>query len=374
MTPTQVLIVGDGWQRGTLAATRSLGAAGHTVHLAGPSRGHAARSRHSASWHRLPRPTDPGFRAALLDVVAATGADIVFAGDDEHLLELADKPDLGAHAVLGHPAADVVRRALDKRLLYDLAVEAGLEVPEVRTRQPARSEGWIAKRPVYDPGTDHDHVQLEEHDDDLTNHAEDPWMFQRVVEGDLLALVVLRSREGELLYAGAQLADSVYPEPFGVSARAHQVPLPEHVVRGVERLLAELGWWGLAELQFQVDTDGQPHLIDFNGRFFGSLALTVAAGVDVPVAWLSLAQGEKVDPSTLKPTSSPHYQWLEGDLRRALASARPAASAVRALSRAPRSVHSIWTPADVRPAVAHAAELGWWAVRRGARRVASVRA
>ncbi len=383
MRPTTVLIVGDGWQRGTLAATRALSAAGHTVHLAGPNRGHAARSGHSSGWHELPVPAEPGFGDELRRVTAETGAEVAFAGDDEHLLALV-RTDPGPGVVVGHPAAAVVDRALDKRSLYATATAAGLLVPAFRSERPTRrSEEWIAKHPVYVAGTEHDHVRL----DDLavleqrgeiagpSQHSDDdePWMFQRVVHGELLALVVLRSRSGGLLYSGAQIAETVYPEPFGVSARARSIPVPEDLVAGVNRLMADLDWWGLAEVQFQVDAEGEAHLIDFNGRFFGSMALTTSEATGLPAAWVAVALGQEVDAKELTPPEDARYQWLEGDLRRAMASDRPVAEVATTLLAAPRSVHSVSSWRDARPALIHAGALAWRAVRGGGRRVSRSR-
>ena len=47
----RALIVEDGWQRGALAATRSLGRAGWDVGIGSPRPGFAAASRFAAAWH-----------------------------------------------------------------------------------------------------------------------------------------------------------------------------------------------------------------------------------------------------------------------------------------------------------------------------------
>jgi hypothetical protein len=48
--------------------------------------------------------------------------------------------------------------------------------------------------------------------------------------------------------------------------------------RGVSALLTDLDWFGLADLEFQVSDDGEPRLIDFNGRFIESFEQIIAAG------------------------------------------------------------------------------------------------
>jgi predicted ATP-grasp superfamily ATP-dependent carboligase len=60
-----------------------------------------------------------------------------------------------------------------------------------------------------------------------------------------------------------------------------------------EKLLAELAWTGVAMVEFKVDaTDGEPKLMEINGRFWGSLPLAVFANVDFPYLYYQLAAGK----------------------------------------------------------------------------------
>ena len=60
------LIVEDGWQRGALAATRSLGRAGWDVGIGSPRPGFAAASRFAAAWHEVPPPEEDRGRRSWL--------------------------------------------------------------------------------------------------------------------------------------------------------------------------------------------------------------------------------------------------------------------------------------------------------------------
>jgi predicted ATP-grasp superfamily ATP-dependent carboligase len=129
----------------------------------------------------------------------------------------------------------------------------------------------------------------------------------------------------------------------------------------VQQLLADIGWWGIAELQFVVPPDGTPHLIDLNGRFYGSLALTSAAGVDLPTAWLEAARGNEVRLG--QPRIGVRYQWLLGDLKRIRRSTDRRPSAWwQALSYAPGAAHSVWALRDPVPALRQGLDL---VTRRG---------
>jgi predicted ATP-grasp superfamily ATP-dependent carboligase len=50
-------------------------------------------------------------------------------------------------------------------------------------------------------------------------------------------------------------------------------------------------------VEFKIDRDsGIPKLMETNGRFWGSLPLAIAAGVDFPHLYYKLASGEAVNP------------------------------------------------------------------------------
>ncbi|MDQ4029028.1 MAG: hypothetical protein M3214_13415, partial [Actinomycetota bacterium] len=121
----------------------------------------------------------------------------------------------------------------------------------------------------------------------------------------------------------------------------------------ISQLLGELGWFGITQLQFIQPANGDPYLIDFNGRFYMSLSLPVEAGLNLPAMWASLA-------SNRQPLSRPaslefglEYQWLELDLRRALVERRGGImkDVVDTLSFARRATHTMCTRNDPGPAL-----------------------
>jgi len=71
----RALIVEDGWQRGSLAATRALARAGWTVGIGAPRQGFAAASRFADAWHEVPPPEEDegAFVAAVRAAVDVGG-------------------------------------------------------------------------------------------------------------------------------------------------------------------------------------------------------------------------------------------------------------------------------------------------------------
>ncbi|MBA2694675.1 MAG: hypothetical protein H0U62_02225 [Actinobacteria bacterium] len=97
-------------------------------------------------------------------------------------------------------------------------------------------------------------------------------VLQRPVEGSLGALIGLY-HGGRLHGRVQQRTSRLWPTPQGMSARARTVPVDPALTERAEALLHRIGWRGLVELQFLTGADRIPHLIDLNGRFYGSLAL-----------------------------------------------------------------------------------------------------
>jgi len=80
------------------------------------------------------------------------------------------------------------------------------------------------------------------------------------------------------------------------------------------RLLEALNWHGIAEVEFRLDPrDGIPKLMEINGRFWGSLEVAIASGVDFPYLLYRLTVDGDVQ-KVLNYRVGIKSRWLEGDL------------------------------------------------------------
>jgi len=372
----RALIVEDGFQRGALAACRALGRAGWKVGIASPEPGgFAASSRWADRWHHVPSP-EAG-REAFLEAAQATvdagGYDLVFgAGDGEVLAISSGRDRLGA--IVPYPAHEDLVRALDKLRLADAARRVGLAVPETlaealdgpvvvkpRLTTTAGEEGGALRlRAVLAQTAE----EAQERVDFLRSVGAEP-LLQRYVPGELTALIVVTDREGRLVVSVQQAADVIWPLEAGGSVRARTVPVDEGLEERVGALLAELRWFGLAQVQFQPGEKGEPLLIDLNARFYGSMSLALSAGPNLPAIWAALAIGDG-PPIVQLPSAGARYHWLEADLRRALAQRR--GGLLRdiggSLRYARRSTHGLWDRRDPVPAVRHVGRLALRGLRK----------
>ncbi len=105
-----------------------------------------------------------------------------------------------------------------------------------------------------------------------------------------------------------------YPVTGGASTMRESVK--HDTIRDMAKtLLKALDWFGVAMVEFKMDPrDGIPKLMEINPRFWGSLALAVAAGVNFPYLLYRMSGGENFTPVE-------HYQigkrcrwFLPGDI------------------------------------------------------------
>jgi predicted ATP-grasp superfamily ATP-dependent carboligase len=332
----RALVLSSSNVRGAVAAVRRLREAGWTVSAgAADPEGPLAWTRATESIHPvLPAERDLGaFLGMVDDAVRATGAEVVFPSGDADLLALSHgRAQIGAVV----PLADdgVVRRLVDKLDLVRAAEGVGLDAPAT---MPADEAGFASASypvvvkarfhwlPGYAAGAP---ARL-----DATVCATEAAARQRVLEmqqagakvvlqelisGPQIYVHAISDRQGMVLSAVQQEGSGrLYPPGIGIRVRSVVVPLDPKLDGGIRRLLAESGWFGFACFTFILGPDGRHRVIDFNGRIGGSLEATAGAGPNHLAVWAALATG-RTPPPLPEPRIGQRFQWLEGDLRRAM--------------------------------------------------------
>jgi predicted ATP-grasp superfamily ATP-dependent carboligase len=361
----RALIVSEGRSRAALAAVRALGRAGWDVGVASPARPDlAATSRWARRWHEVPLPEVDA--EAFLDAAATAsrGYEVVFGCGDAEVLALSAGRDL-LGATVGYGPHESVVRALDKLELGRAAGRTGLATPRTVPATPEHLnelEGPIVVKARLHWSPDSKRAparqvaliaagrqEASRRAAEILDSGGDP-ILQELVAGRLLSLTTLIDGDGRPAAQVQQLADRVWPLPMGGAARARTVAVDRDLAERVRRMLADLEWRGLAHVQFLVPDDGPPRLIDLNGRFYGSMALAIAAGPNFPDLWARLATGRPL-PKSQAAREGIRFQWLEGDLRRARVERRGGVvpDLLGCLARAPGATHSIWSARDRRP-------------------------
>lgn len=82
------------------------------------------------------------------------------------------------------------------------------------------------------------------------------------------------------------------------------------------KILEKLNWHGVAMVEFRMDEkDNTPKLMEINGRFWGSLALSIASGVDFPYLLYRMVTDGDIKP-IFRYKTGVKCRWFSGDLYR----------------------------------------------------------
>lgn len=237
------------------------------------------------------------------------------------------------------PPPATLETAFDKRATLDLAAAMGIPIPRtcvpaglrdleaLRGRltwpaviKPRRSERITSDGRIASGGP----VEYCFRPEDLEAryravHARAPWpLVQEFIPGEGYGVSAL-CRQGTVkaLFAHRRLR-MLRPTGSGSTLRESIAPPPD-MAAAARALLEGLRWHGVAMVEFKRDRrDGLPKLMEINGRFWNSLPLAVAAGVDFPFLLYRLALDGDC-PECLDFRTGVRCRWLAGDARQLLA-------------------------------------------------------
>jgi predicted ATP-grasp superfamily ATP-dependent carboligase len=350
-------LVDQSRDRATLVAARDLTAAGFEVATGAWRPSLASYSRYVQRHHEVHECEDDEDRF-IADIAAAVRAgnyDVVFCTYDVGLLVLSRRRSEIAPAVVPYGTHEVVERSFDK-LAFSNAVEAaGLEVPRTEEASEAALSAWrgpvVVKARIHAP-TRYETRRFPDAEQAAIFAAElralgaQP-LLQECITGQLGAVVVVVDQQGDIVAEVQQRCDRSWPADAGVTARARTIAPDAQLSARIGELVRQMGWFGLAEVEYLLDDRGVPRFTDFNGRFYGGMALAGRAGVNVAGTWALLSVGEPV--TSLAPQRvGARFQWLNRDLA-ASRHAEGLKGVARALALAPGSVHSMVSRRDLSP-------------------------
>jgi predicted ATP-grasp superfamily ATP-dependent carboligase len=364
----RVLVTGSEVPAG-LAALRGLSAAGFEPWAAVVGRGAAgARSRACGGIVQVPDPRSEAdaFVRALADAASRLKVAAVLPGTEAALLALAGRSDaFPASVAVGNAPEAALRRATDKTALALLALRAGLDTPPTRivvaggtlateydlsfpaVVKPLRSELTTADGGLrrFEAHRVESRAELERALRDLPDEV---GLVQPYIDGRLISVNGV-AWKGSVEGMHQHVVYRVWPERCGHLAYAETIPLGEEREHAVGAFMRELDWSGVFNLQL-IEHEGRQYVIDLNPRFYHSLGLAVAAGVNLPAIWTSLLLDLPFDPGRCRfgvrfrdEKDDPRAIWRE--LRRGQATAL--------LGLLPRrdTAHSLFSIRDPGPAL-----------------------
>ena len=328
------VLVLDANQRSALAIIRSLGRQGLSI-VAGDSvtspLGGASRFAAASVCYPDPAAAPAQFISQLIDITDCLAIETIIPATDLTTMLLVSQSNLSKSLHLATPPAASYEALTDKAHLVDLARKLGVSVPETRVVQSvdaaidaAHDFGFpVVLKPARSRYLKDGHVQSTSVQ--IVRHAESlpaavrslswlgdiPCLVQRFVPGYGAGAFALYGTSGPIAwFAHRRLREK--PPAGGVSVLSESVPLDPALQSAAATLLSAVGWTGVAMVEFRIATDGTPYLMEVNGRFWGSLQLSIDSGIDFPWLLYRLTHGMAVD-APAPYTVGRRLRWLLGD-------------------------------------------------------------
>ena len=328
------ILVTDGNSRPALAICRSLGRKGYEV-IIGHSAPYslASASRYCSEKCVYPDPsTQPEeFIRFICDYIEYKKIDILIPVTDITTLPLTENVNLlPKHCALPFADFHSVKRAADKVGIIKLAQSLGVDVPQSlvvtsASNVRASNNNFIypvvikpaKSRVMTETGWLYTSVTYADSPDDLTKKLNRldarvfPVLIQERIHGPGLGIFMCY-QHGKPVAAFSHKRIREKPPSGGVSVLRESTNLDPVALEFSERLLNELGWNGVAMVEFKIDVrDSRPKLIEINGRFWGSLQLAIDSGVDFPVLLAQSVHSDVVP--NYKYTAGVLSRWFWGD-------------------------------------------------------------
>jgi protein-tyrosine-phosphatase/predicted ATP-grasp superfamily ATP-dependent carboligase len=337
MSEMKILVL-DGHSRAALETVQSLGRAGVQVDLAAEAQDCLAMHSRYVS-RKLQQPSHErtaDFQSWLREQDRLRNYTLIVPSTETSLLglrELDENDPLRRKAIIaGDEALDI---ALDKEKTWQWAHQLGVPTPSGILLSSFSDIGQAQQFPVVLKPT-HSKVVVDgalrtlavavvrsesERQDQLRRWLPlTPVQQQEYVHGRGVGVEFLFNR-GRKFWHFAHERVHEYPLTGGASSYRRSIDPPAAMLHDAERLLTALNWHGVAMVEFKIDAKGQHWLMEINPRLWGSLALSIDAGVDFPLGLLQIALGE--EPATQPKYKIPYYtrdfrtdvDWLKCNTR-----------------------------------------------------------
>ena len=376
------VLVTDGCYKHTLGIVRSLGRGGHHVTVLARSRDDlAARSRYGAAVECVSDQDSNNFVEAVRRILRRHPHDLVIPVGYATTLALArEKESFSSLTRLEIADYDQIRFAADKKRVHDLAVLLGISVPQTffpDSVEAANAYASSARYPVLvKPRRESPALPVR-----FVNSAREfpsaylSLCFDSGVQNDSLPIIqeiipgngcgffaLYQNGSCKRLFMHRRIREN--PPAGGVSCCAES--FYDSTLKGISlRLLDALNWHGVVMVEYRRDSrDGTYKLLEINPKFWGSLDLPLAAGVDFPQYLCQMACGEDLAYSE-DYDKAIRYHWpLSGDLQHVARNPR-SLPAFLADCLNPRVRSNIWL-GDLGPNLSEVGSLlesGWRRIR-----------
>jgi predicted ATP-grasp superfamily ATP-dependent carboligase len=312
----------DGAERTSLAIARSLGREGIDVHNGESYRfSTTALSKYCKRSYIYPDPQIDckKFIKGLVAILKNGDYEIVYSSREVTTIPISYyKKRLEKYIKVPFPDYDKMLMTHDKARTIKFAMECGIPVPKTYfvesideleeisdtieypvVVKPRYKTTWNDEKPMMLKVTSKNYV---DNRNDLINTSQEIYkktgkmpLIQEYIHGDGYGVEVLFNRgEPRAVFMHKRLRE--YPITGGASTLRESI-YNEKLKNIALDLMEKIEWHGVAMVEFKLDKkDGEPKLMEINGRFWGSLPLSIASGVDFPYLLYKMVTEGDVEP------------------------------------------------------------------------------
>jgi predicted ATP-grasp superfamily ATP-dependent carboligase len=257
----------------------------------------------------IPRPDldHREFVKQLRGFIEERGHDMLIPADDWMLTAVVEHyDDLADLLQVGCPPPAITRLVLDKSATLAIAQGCGIEVPRtVRVSNSSQLQDlvgslpfpWVVKPAQRETRTEEmKSCRLRTADEVATKFPRGreftpPMLVQEYCEGVGVGIeMLLHQRQCMAIFQHRRLKEFPYTGGASVTAVAEE-PNPS-LIQSSLALLQALQWQGVAMVEYKISPEGRAVLMEVNGRYWGTIALPISAGLDFPLYHWKLAHGE----------------------------------------------------------------------------------
>lgn len=325
------VFVTDAQMRSSLAVIRSLGKNGLNVTAGEETKfttGFFSKYCDHGVVYPSPKKHKKEFIDYILNKLEKNKYDVVFPVADACLLPLIEhEAKISKYSILAMPDRQTFMKAYDKGNTLRIAKENGIPCPKTYfindlnelEKIKTELEYPLIIKPRISSGSRG--VELCKSLDELETKFEKifieygPLLIQEYIPcGEEIGVYALFNFNSEPRAVTVQKRIRSYPVSGGPSTLRKTIRNDE-AVKIAFKLLKKMKWVGVAMVEFRIDSrDNIPKLMEVNPRFWGSLQLSILAGVDFPYLLYKMLTEGDVEP-TMYYKENIECRWLlPGDI------------------------------------------------------------
>ena len=304
------------WNRVGYNILRSLSSHGLKVWAADTSKKNiCSLSRFCVGSFVYPDPfkEEEAFIACLLKKVAELRPRVLLPTHDESVVIMRHKDQFPPELIIPYESEDMLLMLANKAKATDIALKAGVPVPEVyHSAEEVSSYPIVLKtvignsaKGVYFPASKDELLRL------MAEHSDEEILLEEWVGGTDYSVDCVRWNgfyKSSVYHALVTKTDG-----GGTTTQREIVDVPE-LEKYAKMLLDAVDFHGVCGLDFRYDpASGRIAFIEVNARFTGGLATPIVAGFDIPWVVYKLAtEGKYESPINVKIGTK--TKWILGDM------------------------------------------------------------